>query len=286
MNKLNKKYITLVDGNYIKLSINKEVENYLNYDLDFYKNIFSYEVEQIESTNRYVKMDLEDIKDFLIDAVYTFEVERSKADEDLKIIFESVVVGYDEEDYNNLKMEVINIINNYQDLELKELYKEFLEDGESIFVVQYVIDEIIGTCREMGVYSQFIEEFENDEEIKEAILNYVTEIDKANEEHKERKAKDIKMVNEKAESGEDIEELEVISNTIDRYYYDDEDYRAVYHKLQLRIEYLHTVKYIEDLKNEESSKESKIEQVTETMKAMRNSKSIEELSKFIIELMN
>ena len=101
MNKLNKKYITLVDGNYIKLSINKEVENYLNYDLDFYKNIFSYEVEQIESTNRYVKMDLEDIKDFLIDAVYTeIEAERSKADEDLKTIFESVVVGYDEEDYN------------------------------------------------------------------------------------------------------------------------------------------------------------------------------------------
>ena len=223
MNKLNKKYITLIDGNYIKLSINKEVGNYLNYDLDFYKNIFSYEVEQIESTNRYVRMDLEDIKDFLIDAVYTeienylpiyngdimeefqklhfteidyivensgwieyspgtgfynfalnilFEVERSKADEDLKTIFESVLVGYDEEDYNNLKMEVINIINNYQDLELKELYKEFLEDGESIFVIQYVIDEIIGTCREMGIYSQFIEEFENDEEIKTHIREW------------------------------------------------------------------------------------------------------------------
>ena len=173
MNKLNKKYITLVDGNYIKLSINKEVENYLNYDLDFYKNIFSYEVEQIESTNRYVKMDLEDIKDFLIDAVYTeIEAERSKADEDLKTIFESVVIGYDEEDYNNLKMEVINIINNYQDLELKELYKEFLEDGDSIFIIQYVIDEIIGTCREMGVYSQFIEEFENDEEIKTHIREW------------------------------------------------------------------------------------------------------------------
>ena len=71
MNKLNKKYITLVDGNYIKLSINKEVENYLNYDLDFYKNIFSYEVEKLENINNYVKMDLEDIKDFLIDAVYT-----------------------------------------------------------------------------------------------------------------------------------------------------------------------------------------------------------------------
>lgn len=223
MNKLNKNYITLVDGNYIKLSINKEVKNYLNYDLDFYKNIFSYEVEQIESTNRYVKMDLEDIKDFLIDAVYTeienylpiynsdimeefqklhfteidyivensgwieynpntgfynfalsvlFEAEKNKADEDLKIIFESVAVGYDEEDYNNLKMEVINIINNYQDLELKELYKEFLEDGDSIFIIQYIIDEIIGTCREMGVYSQFIEEFENDKEIKTHIREW------------------------------------------------------------------------------------------------------------------
>ena len=128
--------------------------------------------------------------------------------------------------------------------------------------------------------------FINDEDIKEAILNYVTEIDKANAEAEKRKLEDIKMVNEKAESGEDIKELEVISNTIDRYYYDDEDYRTAYHKLQLRIEYLHTVKYIEDLKNEESSKESKIEQVTETMKAMRNSKSIEELSRFIIELMN
>ena len=217
------KKIILVDGNYIKLSINEEIENYLNYDLDFYKNIFSHEVERLDSTKRYVKMDLEDIKDYLIDSTYEeidnflpiynsdimeefqklsfieidyivsnsgwleynpkdgfckfalgvlYEVEKNKIDEDLEKIFQYIEVGYDEEDYNNLKEKILYTMDNHQDLELKKMYIEFLEDGFSDSIIQYIVDILIGTEKEMGIHSQYIEEFGEDEYIKTHIREW------------------------------------------------------------------------------------------------------------------
>lgn len=219
------------------------------------------------------------------------------------IIDQATEINFDRKDLNAVKADIIKHLETYRDAhieglarEAKKLQEKEYTCGSYIEAINeyicemsycgYMVEDTLENRRKWEAYKFYYIDLYSDKEIKQAVFNYVVEIDEANAEAEKRKLEDIKMINEKAESGEDIEELEVISNTIDRYYYDDEDYRTVYHKLQLRIEYLHTVKYIEDLKNEESSRESKIEQVAETMKAMRNSKSIEELSKFIIELMN
>ena len=217
------------------------------------------------------------------------------------IIDQATEITFDKNDYNLVKADIINHLEIYRDIHIEGLAREAkrLQEKEhtcgsciesineyicEMSYCGYMVEDTLENRRKWETYKFYYIDFYSDKDIKQAVFNYVAEADEANARAEERKIKDVKMVNEKAESGEDVEELEVISNTIDRYFYNDEDYRKAYHKLQLRIEYLHTIKYIENVLN--TDEENKVEQFIETMKAMRNPQSIKLLSEAITKLLS
>ena len=272
-----------------------------NHDImDDFTRLQHWEVDEIIENSGWIEYNTADGFINVARAVLA-EREIQKIDEDIEDIIPYVeIVEYDEEGREQVKKDIIKYLNNYRDLEVEKMARDY-KDGR-ISTIEWINEYIceINYCSYMAVgdgpylkgwdiYKYYYIDLYLDKDIQQAVVDYVIEIDEEREAHKKRNEEETKKTVEKvlkvAEDG-DIEEVERVIGIIDKFFNSDEEYQEGYRLLHLRLEYLNTLKYIEELRAENSTKENKVEQVAETMKAMRNSKSIEELSKFIIELMN
>lgn len=230
----------------------------------------------------------EDLKERLLEAI-------------INILRHVNIYRYSREDFETVKADIIYHLENYRDLDLDRLCQEVVEDidnnycpfckiqfiNEYISTINYCSYQAVGfgkNRREWGAYNHFYIDLYRDEDIKKAIVEYVSGVKESDAKAEKMEAENLEKITEISESGEDADHIESLIKYIDDFYNKDDRFKKVYQQLHLRLEYLHTIKYIKDVL--ESDEENKVEQFIETMKAMKNPQSIKLLSEAITKLLS
>lgn len=217
------------------------------------------------------------------------------------IIDQATEINFDKNDFNAVKADIIKHLELYRDTHIEGLAREAkrLQEKENscggciesineyicgMSYCGYMVEDTLENRRKWNAYKFYYIDLYSDKEIKQAVFNYVIEADEAIARAEKRKADNIELLKMKAETEESVEEIERLIEIVENYFYDDDDYKEIFQQLHLKAEYLHTIKYIEDVLN--SGEENKIEQFIETMKAMKNPESIKLLSEAITKLLS
>lgn len=217
------------------------------------------------------------------------------------IIDQATEITFDKTDYNLVKADIINHLEIYRDVHIEGLAREAkrLQEKEctcgsyiesineyicEMSYCGYMVENTLENRRKWETYKFYYIDFYSDKDIKQAVFNYVAEVDEANARAEKMEAENLEKITEISESGEDADQIESLIKYIDGYYNNDDRFKKPYQQLHLRLEYLHTIKYIQDVLD--TDEENKVEQFIETMKAMRNPQSIKLLSEAITKLLS